>query len=112
MTDEEFIAAQAKLAEIDTECAALDRVERDCIERAREFNDARRTATGKRTSLLKGASDLRQAVAEHAMQVKRQQAAKAAEEAAAKAAEPQPPNALEVLAAEVKSLREQLAAKG
>ena len=86
MTPQEFQEAQAKLAEVDTEVAALDRTERDCIDRARDFNSARKVAAAKRTDLVKSSEPLRQAVAEFVQEVKRQQAEQARREAEASAA--------------------------
>lgn len=117
MSPEEYQAAAAALAEVDTEAAALDRQERDYIEKAREFNDARRATTSRRIALLKSAEPLRNAVQEHQQEVKRQLAAKVKQEAEAReaaraAAVTAEKSQVETLAAENEELKKQLAAKG
>lgn len=111
LTPEQLQAAEAELARIDTEVAALRQTQRDCIDKAREYNQAGRDARGKETVLLKQAEPWRQAIAAHVIELRMRKAEQAKAEAAAKAAEPQPPNLLEQLAAQVAKLTEQLAAQ-
>lgn len=112
LTPEQLQADEALLTKIDTEVAALRQTQRDCIDRAREFNQAGRDARGKETELLKNAEPVRQRVAQHVIEARQAAIAKAKEEAAAKANEPKPPNPIEVLTAKVEELTKQLAAKG
>lgn len=65
MTSDDLLAAQARIAEVDTEVASLSQTERDCIDKAREFNEACRTARSKRTALLKAIEPVKAAVAQH-----------------------------------------------
>lgn len=123
MTQEEYTAAQAALANAETERAALEQLRRDLIDKARDFNDQTKACTNKITALDRSTAPLKAQVADYIGEVKRQQAekmraeseakAKAAAEAQAKAAEEaakQPSPAQ--LMAEIQSLKEQLAAKG
>lgn len=65
MTNDEYTNAQAQIANAETEIAALTQAERDCIEKAREFNDACKVARNKRTGLVKAIEPLRIAVRQH-----------------------------------------------
>lgn len=85
MTDNEFTEAQGRLAEVDTEVAALDQAIRDCIEKAREFNEARRAHSNKRTAILKAAEPTRIAVQQHVAELKRRHNEKVRAEAEARA---------------------------
>lgn len=67
MTDAELQQHQGEIVRLQTEIDALSVVERDCIEKAREFNDARRAATNKRTGLMHRADQLRTAMAQELM---------------------------------------------
>lgn len=113
MTNEEYLSAQAQLTAVETEAAALQQQVRDYIDKAREFNDARRATDLKRTALLKSAEPLRQLVAAHVAELKQQAVAKVKAEAEAKAAaRAQEATELQKKDAEIASLKEQLAAKG
>jgi chromosome segregation ATPase len=93
MTDSEFTAAQGRLAEVDTEVAAIDQSIRDVIDKSREFNDARRDLSRKRTAILKAAEPVRAAVQQHALELKKaaNEKARAEAEARAKAEKNAPP---------------------
>ncbi len=118
MTDEGLKTAQAQLTQLETEIAALSQTERECIERARQMNDACRVARTKRTELTHAIETLRQRVnlevtarAVEAKRIANEQAAKeAAEKAAKAAAEPKPPSELEQLRQELAALREEIKA--
>lgn len=110
MTQEEYDAAQQMLANAETEKSAIEQQRRDCIDKAREWNSQTKACTSRITDIDNATKTLRLQVLAF-VQEQRQKATAAAQAAAeAKAKEPQPPNALEALAAEVKQLREQLAA--
>lgn len=117
MTDEQFTAAQAKLAEVDTERATLGQQVRDAIDKAREWNEITKALQRRITDLDKVTKPLRETVAAEVIERKRVQAeeakkvaeARAKEEAEAKAKEK---TELEKLAAENAELKEQLAKKG
>lgn len=85
MTDSELIEAQGRLAEVDTEVAAIDQSIRDCIDKAREFNDARHDFQRKRTAILKSSDDMRKRVVEALVERKRIANEKARAEAEARA---------------------------
>lgn len=85
MTDSELIEAQGQLQTIDTEVAALDQAIRDCIDKSREFNDARHEHQRKRTAILKASEDLRKRVVEALVERKRIANEKARAEAEARA---------------------------
>lgn len=117
MTDQEFTTAQAKLAEAETEKAALGQQVRDAIDKAREWNATTKTLQGKITALDKATQPLREAVAAEIVARKQAhvEAAKQAAEARTKAeaeAKAKEKTEVERLAAENAALKEQLAAKG
>lgn len=112
MTEQEYAHAQAVVAERENEMAALAQTERDCVDQVRIFADGRRQAAAKRVAIDLATKPLREAMAGYVAEQRRKHAEAAQAAAEAKAKEPQPPNPLEALAAEVKQLREQLAAKG
>lgn len=116
MTDDELRTAQAAIATLETEIAALTQLSEECILRSREFNAKQKDAVNRRTSLvaaLRKAEELvRNETTARAIEAKRiasEAAKKAADEAAAaKAAEPQQPTELERLRMEVAALRDEL----
>ncbi len=110
MTNDELQLAQAKITEVETEVAALSQTERDCIDKAREFNEACRAARSRRTGLIRAIEPVKAAVAEHlqqaAIEAKRIVSEQAAKDAAAKAAEPQAPSEVELLRKEIAELKD------
>jgi ribosomal protein S15P/S13E len=108
MTNEEYNEAQNQLVAADTEIAALEQTERECIQQARRYNDARKQATASRVALQERVAPLRQIVAEYQRELKQQQLAKMQEEAAAA---PKQPDQLAMLTEQVAKLTAMLEAK-
>lgn len=116
MTPAQYLEAKAQVVAADTEAAALDQQVRDCIEKAREWNLARRVASDKRAALTKAIEPVRESVAAYEAEQRRKKAEeeiekqrkKAEEEAAAKAKEK---TELDQAKAEIETLKAALAAK-
>lgn len=108
MTNEEYSEAQNQLVAAETEIAALEQTERECIAQARRFNDARKQATANRVALQERVAPLRQLVAEHQRELKQQQIAKMQEEVANA---PKQPDQLAILSEQVAKLTAMLEAK-
>lgn len=83
MTPEQFQAAQATLAQVDTELAALDQTINDCIAQARAFNDKGRETRNARTALIAKVQPLRDECQAFSIAAKAEQAAKAKAQAEA-----------------------------
>lgn len=101
-TAQELLVAKGQLEEVDNEIAKLDQTIRDYIDKAAEFNDARRSATRQRTALHKAAAPLREEISRFIQDQRKLENDKlrvAAEaEAAARAAAPPPPTIADLMA--------------
>jgi hypothetical protein len=115
MTEAEMTNVAAQLEAADTEIAALEQKILESISAARVHNRARKVFEDERDAIRSRVQPLREAVARHIQEVKRQQAAKAKEEAdvraAAEAARPKEPSNAELLA-KIQELTAKLEAKG
>lgn len=121
LSSEEHAALTGTLTAAETELAALRQQERDYIEKAREFNGLTRDTRNKATQLDRATQPLRDKLAKHNAEAKRQaaekmkaEAAKARAEAVAKEAKAKAKEKSEAdkLREENEALKAQLAAKG
>jgi hypothetical protein len=118
LSPEEYAQAQGAIAAAETEIASLTQLRRDCIEKAREYNDQTKACTSKITALDRMVAPARAMVAEYNAEQKRQQAERlkveraAQEQAAAAAAKAKEESDLAKAAAKIQELEAALAAKG
>ncbi len=71
MTDKEYEEAKATLVHADTEIAAMEQRGRDCIEKAREFNNLRAAIRNQITEAQTKVAPLRELVTAHEVEQKR-----------------------------------------